>query len=113
MSEKDDLLTLEEICAELRGEVSIQTLRRRIRSKELRATKPGRSFLVRRQWMNEFIDRGSEWQGEESTNTNLGTSGSERGQTARVGTSCGQTANRAVLSEFQRAQTILTKPNGN
>jgi len=113
MSEKDDLLTLEEICAELRGAVSIQTLRRKIKHKELRATKPGRSFLVRRQWMNEFIDRGSKWQGDESTNTSSGTSGLGRGPTARAGTSCGQTGNRAGLNAFQRAQTILTKPNGN
>ena len=113
MSEKDDLLTLEEICAELRGEVSIQTLRRRIKHGELRATKPGRSFLVRRQWMNEYIDRGSKWQGEDGTSINSETSGLGRGQTGRAGTSCGQTGSRAGLSEFQRAQTILTKPNGN
>ncbi len=113
MSEQDELLTLEEICAELRGAVSIQTLRRRIKRGELRATKPGRRFLVRRQWMNEFIDRGSKWQGDESTNTNSETSGLGRGQSARAGTSCGQTGSRVVLSEFQRAQTMLTKPNGN
>ena len=114
MSEKDELLTLEEVRAELRGEVSIQTLRRRIKNGELRAVKPGRSFLVRRQWMNEFIDKGSaSWQGEDSTRTNSGTSGSGKGPTARAGTSCGQTANRAELSDFQRAQTILTRPNGN
>ena len=113
MSELNELLTLEEICTELRGEVSIGTLRRRIKDGGLRATKLGRKFLVRRVWLDEMIDRGSKWQGEDSTNTNSETSGLVNGQGVRRGTSCGPTGNRAALSDFQRAQTILTKPNEN
>lgn len=114
MSELNDLLTLEEVCQELRGEVSVQTLRRRIKDGGLRATRPGRKFLVRRVWLNEMIDRGStSWQDESDTNTNSGTSGSVKGPTARAGTSCGQTVNRAGLSDFQQAQRILTRPKLN
>ena len=107
------LLTLEEVRAELRGEVSIQTLRRKIKCGELRAVKPGRSLLVRRQWMNEFIDRGSKWLDDESTNTNSETFGSANGRGAPRGTSCGPTEERAALSDYQRAQTILSRRNGN
>ena len=114
MSEQNELLTLEEICTELRGEVSIQTLRRRIKDGGLRATKLGRKFLVRRVWLDEMIDRGStSWQGESDTNTNSGTSGLVNGQGVRRGTSCGATGSRAGLSDFQRAQTILTRPSEN
>ena len=108
-----ELLTIEEVRAELRGEVSIQTLRRKIKCGQLRAVKPGRSFLIRRQWMNEFIDRGSQWLDDEGTNTSSGISGSVNGQGVRRGTSCGATGSRAALSDFQQAQKILTTPNGN
>ena len=107
------LLTLEEVRAELRGDVSIQTLRRKIKSGDLRAIKPGRSFLIRKQWLNDFIDRGSQWPNDADTNTSSGISGSANGREALRGTSCGVTGERAELSDYQRAQTILAKPNGN
>ncbi len=113
MSEKDELLTLEEVRAELRGEVSIQTLRRKIKGGELRAIKLGRKFLTRRVWLDEMIDRGSpKWLDDESTNISSGTSGSVNGPGAPRGTLCGATEERAGLSDFQRAQTILSRPSG-
>ena len=106
-----ELLTIKEVRAELREEVSIQTLRRNIKNGKLRAIKPGRSFLIRRQWLNDFIDRGSQWLNDADTNTSSGISGSANGRAARPGTSCGPTGNRAGLSDYQRAQTILARPS--
>jgi excisionase family DNA binding protein len=110
-----DLLTLEDIRDELQGEVSLQTLRRKIKNGELlRAVRLGRKFLVRRAWVDEMIDRESKaWVEHESTNTNLASSGSANDPAAPLGTSCGTMRGRAALSDFQRAQKTLTKPSGN
>jgi excisionase family DNA binding protein len=108
-----DLMTLEEVCAELKRAVSIQTLRRKIKNGELRAVKPGRKFLVRRAWLEEMIEHGStSWAEHESTNTSSATSGSVDDPAARRGTSSGTTGRQVALSDFQRAQRILRKPAG-
>jgi excisionase family DNA binding protein len=109
-----DLLTLAEVRIALRGEVSLQTLRRKIKSGELQAIRPGRRYLVRRVWLDEMINRGSTpWVDRKSTNINSETSGLASEPAAAPGTSCGMTPGRVALSDFQRAQKILRKPNGN
>lgn len=50
----DELLRTDAIADEM--DVSIETIRRRIRSKELRAVKLGGEFRVRRRWLDEYID---------------------------------------------------------
>jgi len=112
MMDDQELLTLEEVRSELREAVSIQTLRRKIKCRQLRAIKLGRRFLIRRQWLNQLIDGDSRWEEDENTNTNSATSGLVNGLEAPRGTSCGAINERAVLSDYQQAQAILSRPNG-
>ena len=77
----DELLTLEEVSDYLRG-VSKRTLRRRIKDGQLRAIRVGRGFLVRKHWLDEFIDStgGTACRDEGDTSISLASSGLENGR---------------------------------
>jgi excisionase family DNA binding protein len=50
-----DWLTVEDIYEELGGRVPLDTIRSWIRTKRLPAYKPGRSYLVKREDLEKFI----------------------------------------------------------